>query len=375
MIRPDLTPNRWVLFAGLLCVLMFATLPASDTTQPATNTRRVFLIDPSKLDDKLLAKLTADGASAIVIELSEQHTAADYQKAAVIASTARLPLFGWVEVARNEALANSHPEWMASLGMHGDWQKRFPDFAKPAADDVVKVWPWVPIWTSEAYAAHLGRIKKLLAAAPPSLAGLYLNDIQAAPASCGCGNDQCRWAMDYRVKSTATKLIDPGTPARFVADVKKLLPGKPIVPVWCIECEEIDVATSQPNTGLCGSVPCFKGLCWKEYFKQLTPVLKETGGVVAAAALTRELGRDRTEYAKRSGWLPTVFDTFRVLAPLHDAPVVSFSSLDIVLQGWDDQPDKLRREIEQAESNRVRQVIVSLIKIDQTWRPEKYPSK
>jgi hypothetical protein len=353
-------------------VLTLATLPANDEDQPAPKSRRAYLVDPAKVDNKLVAKLVADGASAIIIELSEQHAAGDYHKAARAARDAKLPLFGWVEVGRNESLAKSHPEWMASLGMHGDWRKRFPDFPKTAADDVVKVWPWVPIWTAEAYTAHFDRIRKLLADAPPSLAGLYLNDIQAAPASCGCGNDQCRWATDYRVKSTATKLDDPATSARFVADVKKLFPDKPIVPVWCIECEEIDLATNKPSTGLCGSVPCFKGLCWKEYFKQLAPVLKETRGTVAAAAFTREFGRDRAEYARQSGWLPAVFDTFRVLAPLHDAPVVSFESLDVVLQGWDDQAEKLNREIAQAESARVRQVIVSLIKVDQSWRPIAY---
>lgn len=359
----------------LLCSLILATLPASDRDQPAAKTRRAYLVDPAKFDDKLAAKLTAEGASAIFIELSEQHSAGDYHKAARLARDAKLPLCGWIEVGRNESLAKLHPEWMASLGMHGDWQKRFPNFPKPAVDDVVKVWPWVPIWTAEAYAAHLNRIRKLLADAPPSLAGLYLNDIQAAPASCGCGNDQCRWATDYHVKSTATKLVDPATPARFVADVKKLFPGKQIVPVWCIECEEIDQSYSRPTTGLCGTVGCFKGLCWKEYFKQLTPVLKESGGTVAAAAFTREFDRDRAEYAKQSGWLPAVFDTFRVLASLHGAPVVSFDSLDVVLQGWDDQPEKLKHEIEHAESARVRQVIVSLIKVDQSWQPEKFEKR
>ena len=26
---------------------------------------------------------------------------------------------------------------------------------------------------------------------------MFLNDLQAGPSSCGCGNDQCRWALDY----------------------------------------------------------------------------------------------------------------------------------------------------------------------------------
>ena len=47
-------------------------------------------------------------------------------------------------------MAEAHPEWMASLGMHDDWQKRFP---KPPCQRKgrAKAFPWVPITYRETF--------------------------------------------------------------------------------------------------------------------------------------------------------------------------------------------------------------------------------
>src|SRR5262249_14221798 len=155
----------------------------------------------------------------------------------------------------------AHPRWMASLGMHADWQKRFPNVPLPVKDkEVAKAYPWVPIGYRETFDAHLARIKELQGRAVEPFRGLLLNDLQGGPAACGCGNLQCRWALDYGVPSTADKLEGPDVAARFLTAVRKIAPGKTVIPVWMTECEHDDLAAQLRNgaasTGLCGSVPC-----------------------------------------------------------------------------------------------------------------------
>ena len=370
MPRPDFSYRAALAsFAAVVCLLLHALLWAEPKQEAGPKPERAYLVDASLLGDGLVKKLADAGATALVIELNEKSTAADFEKATRFAQKNKLGLYGWIEVARNPEMARQHPDWMASLGFHDDWRKRFPDFPKAGDNDVVKVWPWVTIWYEEAYQAQLARVKKLLAAAPAGLKGLYLNDIQGAPSSCGCGNDQCRWAQDYHIASTATKRAAPDTPAQFVAEVRKLMPNTPVIPVWCIECEEIDQDYSRPGTGYCGGVGCFKGLCWKEYFKQLAPVLKETDNALAVAALSREFRRDAQVYEGTPGWIGAAIDTFRTMPPRHDLPAVPASALQLVLQGWDDNSDRLTAELARAEEAGCRRTIVSLIKVDQSWRP------
>src|SRR5437879_10019246 len=115
-------------------------------------------------------------------------------------------------------MAAAHPRWMAALGSHEDWQKNFPKFPEPGAGEVAKAYPWVPIGYREAFDAHLARIKALIIRAAGSYRGILLNDLQGGPASCGCGNLQCRWAIDYRVPATATPLAGDDVAARFLAE-------------------------------------------------------------------------------------------------------------------------------------------------------------
>ena len=63
---------------------------------------------------------------------------------------------------------------------------------------------WVPIRYAEVHGA-IRSIQRLLAGVPKHYARVPFNDLQGL-ASCGCGNLQCRWATDYGVPSTGTKL-------------------------------------------------------------------------------------------------------------------------------------------------------------------------
>ena len=53
------------------------------------------------------------------------------------------------EVGRCPELAKQHPEWMASIQGHQEWMRLFKDFSKPKKDEVVKVYPWVPVFNRE----------------------------------------------------------------------------------------------------------------------------------------------------------------------------------------------------------------------------------
>ena len=76
---------------------------------------------------------------------------------------------------------------------------------------------------------------------PGNWAGVFLNDLQAGPSSCGCGNDQCRWALDYGSPPTAAKTPGDDAAAKIVAELSARHPGKVIIPVWVTECELADL--------------------------------------------------------------------------------------------------------------------------------------
>ena len=121
---------------------------------------------------------------------------------------------------------------------------------------------------------------------------MFLNDLQAGPSSCGCGNDQCRWALDYGTPSTAGKTPGDDAAARVVAELVARHPGKSIVPVWVTECETVDLPGAPGGTGLCGGVPCAKFDCWPRYVRNWNPLLKATDGPVAVALWPETFRRD-----------------------------------------------------------------------------------
>ena len=114
----------------------------------------------------------------------------------------------------------------ATGGHHDDWRRRFPNAPTAKAGEVIKAWPWVPIGYAPAFDAHRERLKTLLGDLPGTWAGVFLNDLQAGPSSCGCGNDQCRWALDYGTPPTAARTPGDDAAARLVAELIARHPGK-----------------------------------------------------------------------------------------------------------------------------------------------------
>jgi hypothetical protein len=261
--------------------------------RPAT--REMVLVDCNDVTSAALARWRKERFSAVVVPLDENHSAKAYVAAAAAINAAGLDLYYWIEIARNKPLADAHPRWMASLGMHDDWLARFPKATKPSKTEVAKAYPWVPIGYGEAFQAHLRRVERLLNLAPGDYRGLLLNDVQGGPAACGCGNLRCRWAIDYGVAGTATQESVDDAAARFVVEVAKLAPQKQLVPVWMTECERHDLpADRAPNgrtTGLCGSVPCANGTCPRAFAKQLGALLAVHQGPLGLLAID-DAGRE-----------------------------------------------------------------------------------
>ena len=179
---------------------------------------RGVLVGIDRISPGFLGAWKAKGVNAIVVPLDDA-TKQRWRPMAEAVERAGMTLWPWIEVARNPLLAAAHPDWMAAIGgHHEDWRRRFPDAPAAKLGEVIKAWPWVPIGYAPAFDAHRQRLKLLLGDLPGSCVGFFLNDLQAGPSSCGCGNDQCRWALDYGSPPTAAKTPGDDGAARLLAD-------------------------------------------------------------------------------------------------------------------------------------------------------------
>jgi hypothetical protein len=262
------------------------------------------------------------------------------REAALHVRSRSLPLYYWIEVGRDTALADKHPEWMASLQGHTEWRRFFLKLGKPAEGEVVKNYPWAPVMYQEAFDAHLGRVKELLRVLP-SADGIFLNNLQGAPSACGCGNSLCRWTPDYGPIRTATRLA-PDAAARFVAAVQMLAPKSKIIPVWMTECEERD------KEKLCAGVGCFGGACWREWTAQLMP-LAEQAGTIAVMTTWRALERD-------AGWVERAVASFTRMPPRQGGRPVDASRLIAIVE-------------DEREHKPVGGTVVAREPIEQDWEP------
>jgi hypothetical protein len=350
---------------ALLLAAILSTNAVAQDARPASGERlKAVLLAPQQVSAEKLRTLAADGNNAVVIELGGTAEAARKRARSAADEVRKSPLelYYWIEIARNPELANAHPEWMASLQGHQEWRRLFKDPPKPKADEVVKVFPWVPILYKEAFAAQLERVEKLLAGMPQPK-GVFLNDLQGAPSACGCGNPLCRWTTDYGPIRTATPLGADAS-ARFVAAVEKLAPKADVIPVWVTECEEHDGA----KDGLCAGVGCFKGICWKAYTAQLRPVAEHSSRLGVLVPF-RAFQRDLPLYGAKGGWIGHAVKTFQTMPPRHKGKAIAASRLITVLQGWDVTDDDVAAQLRESQRAGVGGTIVSEVKIDQSFKP------
>lgn len=338
----------------------------AETTADSALSLRGLLLSTDQCTDASLAEARAEGFTAVALVLEGGDDAVREAVAARRVLATGLDLYYWVEVARNASLADQHPRWMASLQGHTEWRRHFPHAPHPGEHEVVKTYPWVPIFSAEAFAAQRDRVVQLVRD-KPAAKGVFLNDLQAGPSACGCGNTLCRWTADYGPKRTATPLGDDAA-ARFVRELQQHLPGSPLIPVWTTECEEEDSAADGP----CAGVPCFRGKCWQAYTRQLTPLASEvdTLGVLLA---WREFGRAPPDTDAQDTWLSLALRSFETMLPRAQAPPIESGRLIAVLQGWDVPSDELAAAIRLAEASQVRGYLVARHRIEQGWQPRIIP--
>src|SRR6266513_5035338 len=205
----------------LVSPLLATDQPTAGSRPTVKEPKALMLVEPAAINRKMVVAWKTDELTGVVAVLDERFSAKTYESSAKAARDSGLDLYYWIEVGRNPKLAEEHPEWVASLGMHSDWLKRFPHAKTPGAGEVAKAFPWVSINYREAFDAHLARIDRLLSGVPPDYRGILLNDLQGGPASCGCGNAQCRVATDYHVPATTAKLPGHDVAVRFLAEVRK----------------------------------------------------------------------------------------------------------------------------------------------------------
>ena len=232
----------------------------------------------------------------------------------------------------------------------------------PAAKrgEVIKAWPWVPIGYAPAFDAHRQRLKLLLGDLPGSWAGVFLNDLQAGPSSCGCGNDQCRWALDYGSPPTAAKTPGDDAAARIVAELSAGHPGKVIIPVWVTECELADLPDAKGGTGLCGRVRCAANDCWPRYARNWNPLLKATDGPIALGVWPETFRRDAAR------WIESDLALFQ--KPLRGGSPLAADRTIAVIQAWG-KPESAAIALSERVERAAAGWVLALDAIDQSWEP------
>ncbi|MFN3650602.1 MAG: hypothetical protein ACK47B_13580 [Armatimonadota bacterium] len=333
----------------------------SGTSPPRPGELCAVLLPVDQAKEDQLARIRREGAAGVALPLARGERES-LRRAAARVTSAGLELYYWVEVGRCPELADTNPQWMASLQGHSQWRRHFPRVRQPEAGEVVKNYPWVPIRYREAFAAHLHRVGELLRDLPTPK-GIFLNDLQAAPSACGCGNPLCRWTPDYGPVRTATELPADAA-ARFVAEVRKLSPGSEIIPVWTTECEEHEMAEGEA----CDGVSCFTGACWTAYTEQLMPVAKEAKRI-AALLPYRAFKKDLPRYGPEAAWVRHALGSFQKMPPLRKGAAVPAERLVAVLQGWDVTPAQRQAQIEQSRAAGAGGYLVAEIEIEQGWQP------
>ena len=375
----DLAATR-LLFPTVVVLLLTICMPAqilAQTQGSAKDTSQFegLIIDPNAVVPADVSDWKKEGFDAIFLILDERYEAAVYQKAAKTIAANGLDLYYWIEVGRNPTFANDHPEWMASLGSHKDWRKRFPTVRQLQDNEVAKAWPWTPIAYRDAFDAHVARIKSLLRRIPADYRGILLNDLQGGPSSCGCGNLQCRWAIDYGVPAAAEKIAGHDVAAKFLSEVSQLASDKSVIPVWTTECEQEDMAVEkQPDhawtTGYCGSVDCHE-YCRDRFAEQWFALQAGYHGPIAVLSLHKEFQRIRSEYGPPASW------TKHPVSYIDQKELKSISrrKLWLVIQGFDVTRKEEQAARATAAGTGVGAVLVARTRVDQSYEPRVMKSK
>ena len=373
--------------AGLMCLPILvgcstaATPPSEDkkdTLEP-----RVLLLPPGQVQERP-AVYAAQGFDALAITIDDETPGEWIDDVALWTRRDGLRLYLWINVGRNPRLADRHPEWIAGMGAHDDWRRFRHEPPTPGPGQRIGVSPWTPIWYRAVLEDRRAAIRKMVEPHAKDIAGVFLNQVQGAPSACGCGNTQCRWTVDYRMPGGPEKI--EGSPSTLLVEgLKKDLPGVEWIPVLVPECEKIDQDDqAEHSTGLCGTVHCFDGLCWKESTKELEPLFKEVTGPLALLlgedSFSRENRADLIAIGGPSsygpgGWPRNAVRLFAGMFEKEGRAPVSSQRLLAVLEGHDTDAAERRRLLsEVAPLLGVRGVVISAGRFDEDWEPKLIPA-
>ena len=360
-------PLRSTTFLTLACIISMplqsglalaqeSSATVSDEKQQSQSLR-VVAVHPRQVNATLVQKWSKlNYEFALVIEDAGDETQAAIKR--IVQSTGQVDYL--FEVARSPQMAKKHPEWMASIQGHHEWMRHHKEIRKPGKDEVVKVFPWVPIFSREPFAAHVNRISELIKDLPAPRR-VWLNNIQGAPSACGCGHPLCRWTSDYGPLQSTTP-IGNEAPAQFVEQVKKRAKLNNVIPILTSECEAEDQHT------VCGGVGCFKGICWKAFTAQLDAVAKETKHV-GVACFYKALQRDLPRYKEKAGWIRYAVESFEKMPKVRNGRGLKADRLVPVLQGWNVSDEELQQQLLVAERLKPAGIMICLAKLDQSWSP------
>ena len=159
-------PLRCSCTSVLTSLLLIGWAGLTHSLAGGQSTAKVALLRAEQVNTAKLLALQKEGFGSIALALNDINGAAD-ALAARLVNGSGLELDYWIEIARNPALADAHPDWMASIQTHEDWRRLFPQFAKTSSNTVVKVYPWVSVLYRETFDPHLQRVTGLLRGLPP----------------------------------------------------------------------------------------------------------------------------------------------------------------------------------------------------------------
>jgi hypothetical protein len=304
----------------------------------------------------------ARGAMAAVVPIAAEAERSTVTHALNAARAAGLEPYLWIEVARDEAAATAHPEWL-SEPQHTEWLELFPDQDWTGRRAVV--YPWICVNNRAVFAYAAEKVCRLVESVDAPLAGVFLNDIQGGPAGCGCGNDLCRsWDNSPGEKIAPSPYESPTTffSLVFLTELRRRLPGRTLIPVITDECEigfVMDGVDSPDEIlGECHGVPCRP--CSTDYQPRFIDALRGEPrvGLLSFYKLWR---RNVPLWGEEAGWVRAVLRRYRERDPSQ--------RLLSVLQGWDVTQAELAAQIAQSAAGGSAGYLVAGTPIDQSFWP------
>ncbi len=334
---------------------------------------RAVLTSVDRCTKEELGQLRAGGANGVVlvIEASDAAFKESVRRAAERIQAHDLELHYWIEVARDATLAAAHEELAAGLQGHDNWRIEGPLAPRPAPDERMTVWPWVPILYAEAFDLQLAKVDERLADLPDP-DSVFLNDLQGAPSACGCGNALCRWTVDF-MGEAGSPLTPPPIAARFLERVRERHPKVRVVPVWTSECG----AGAELPLDACHGIPCYTEHCWPALVEELGPVAA-AGGAIGLQLLTQFPVTDEGKPGLRSTEEMDDSDFEPVVSALRSFPAeiekrgltIAPDHLIPILRCWEaGSMEAVRRQTEVAARLGIREWVVALVPVDQSWEP------